>query len=113
MMLIATGRPAAVTIGMIVALNVGVLGPFAMECVTMPELFGARTRFTQLGVAKEVGAILTTAAGPVVAASLTAVTGSWWPVAAMLVVYSLVTFVSALFAPETRGRDLVSLEDAL
>jgi MHS family metabolite:H+ symporter-like MFS transporter len=48
----------------------------------------------------------------VLAATLTAVTGSWWPIAAMLVVYSLITLVSAFFAPETRGRDLVRLEDA-
>jgi len=37
----------------------------------------------------------------------------WWPIAAMLVVYSLITLVSAVLGPETRGRDLVQLEDAL
>jgi hypothetical protein len=37
---------------------------------------------------------------------------SWWPIAAMLVVYSLITLVSAALAPEVRGRDLVRLEDA-
>lgn len=47
------------------------------------------------------------------AAALTAATGSWWPIAAMLVVYSLITLISALLAPETRGRDLVRLEDAV
>jgi MFS transporter, MHS family, metabolite:H+ symporter len=30
----------------------------------------------------------------------------------MLVAYSLITFVSSYLAPETRGRDLVRLEDA-
>ena len=63
-------------------------------------------------LAKEVGAILATASGPLVAASLTAATGSWWPIAAMLVVYSLITLVSAALAPEVQGRDLVRLEDA-
>jgi MHS family metabolite:H+ symporter-like MFS transporter len=98
--------------GMIVALNIGVLGLFSVESVTMAELFGARTRFTQLAVAKEIGGILATAIGPVVAAALTAATGHWWPIAAMLVVYSLITLVSAVLSPETRGRDLVRLEDA-
>ncbi|MEU6141240.1 MFS transporter [Streptomyces sp. NPDC047081] len=113
MLLITSGSTPGVMLGMVLGLNVGVLGLFSLESVTMAELFGARTRFTQLALAKEVGGILATAIGPVLAATLTAVTGSWWPIAAMLVVYSLITFVSALFAPETRGRDLVRLEDAV
>ncbi|KAK1179759.1 MFS transporter [Streptomyces sp. NBS 14/10] len=113
MLLITSGSTPGVLIGMVLALNIGVLGLFSLESVTMAELFGARARFTQLALAKEIGGILATAIGPVLAATLTAVTGSWWPIAAMLVVYSLITFVSALLAPETRGRDLVRLEDAV
>ncbi|MGW0831306.1 MFS transporter [Streptomyces prunicolor] len=113
MFLIASGSTAAVMFGMVLGLNVGVLGLFSLESVTMAELFGSRTRFTQLALAKEIGGILTTAIGPVLAASLTAVTGSWWPIAVMLIVYSLITLVSAFLAPETRGRDLVRLEDAV
>lgn len=113
MLLIASGSTAGVMVGMILGLNIGVLGLFSLESVTMAELFGARTRFTQLALAKEIGGILATAIGPVLAAALTAVTGSWWPIAAMLVVYSLITLVSVLLSPETRGRDLVRLEDAV
>ncbi len=64
-------------------------------------------------VAKEIGGILATAIGPVIAAGLTAATGSWWPIAVMLIVYSAITLISIRLAPETRGRDLVDLEDAL
>lgn len=113
MLLITSGSTPALMLGMVLGLNVGVLGLFSLESVTMAELFGARTRFTQLALAKEIGGVLATAIGPVLAASLTAATGSWWPIAAMLVVYSLITFVGALLAPETRGRDLVRLEDAV
>ncbi|MBZ6174379.1 MHS family MFS transporter [Streptomyces olivaceus] len=113
MLLITSGTTPGVMIGMVLGLNVGVLGLFSLESVTMAELFGARTRFTQLALAKEIGGILATAIGPVLAATLTAVTGSWWPIAAMLVVYSLITFVGAYLAPETRGRYLVRLEDAV
>jgi MFS transporter, MHS family, metabolite:H+ symporter len=112
MAMITSGSIPALELGMVIALNIGVLGLFSLESVTMAELFGSRTRFTQLALAKEVGAILATAIGPVVAASLTAATGSWWPIAAMLAVYSLITLVSAALAPEVRGRDLVRLEDA-
>jgi MHS family metabolite:H+ symporter-like MFS transporter len=43
----------------------------------------------------------------------TAVTHHWWPIGAMIDAYSLVTLVSASLSPETRGRDLVRLEDAV
>jgi MHS family metabolite:H+ symporter-like MFS transporter len=112
MFLITSGTTIALEVGLIIALNVGVLGLFSLESVAMAELFGARTRFTQLALAKEIGGILATAIGPVVAATLTAATGHWWPVAAMLVVYSLITLVATVLSPEMRGRDLVRLEDA-
>lgn len=113
MLLVTSGTTTGLMLGMIAGLNLGVLGLFALESVTMAELFGARTRFTQLALSKEIGGILATAIGPVIAASLTAATGSWWPIAAMLVVYSLITLVAARLSPETRGRDLVALEDAV
>ena len=113
MLMITSGNPTLILIGMIVGLNLGVLSLFAMESVTMAEFFGARTRFTQLALAKEIGGILTTAIGPILAATLTAVTGHWWPLAAMLVAYSAVTLISAAVGPEVRGRDMVRLEDAV
>ncbi|WP_338889511.1 MFS transporter [Rhodococcus sovatensis] len=113
MLLVTSGNNVTLVLGMIFALNIGVLGLFSLESVTMAELFGARTRFTQLALAKEIGGILATAIGPLLAATLTAITGSWWPIAAMLVIYSAITLVSAYLAPETRGRDLVRLDDAI
>lgn len=113
MLMITSGNSAIITLGMVIGLNLGVLSLFAMESVTMAEFFGARTRFTQLALAKEIGGILTTAIGPVLAATLTAVTGQWWPLAVMLIGYSAVTLISAAVGPEVRGRDLVRLEDAV
>jgi MFS transporter, MHS family, metabolite:H+ symporter len=112
MLMITGGGTVGIVAGMILGLNIGVLGLFSLESITMAELFGARTRFTQLALAKEIGGILATAIGPVTAASLTAWTGHWWPIAAMLVAYSAITLVATLLSPETRGRDLVQLEDA-
>jgi len=112
MLMVTSGNPTLVTIAVVAGLNLGVLSLFSMESVTMAEFFGARTRFTQLALAKEIGGILATAIGPILAATLTAVTGHWWPLAAMLIGYSLITLVSAAVGPEVRGRDLVRLEDA-
>jgi MHS family metabolite:H+ symporter-like MFS transporter len=113
MLMVTSGNPTLVTIAIVAGLNLGVLSLFSMESVTMAEFFGARTRFTQLALAKEIGGILATAIGPILAATLTAVTGHWWPLAAMLIGYSLITLVSAVVGPEVRGRDMVRLEDAV
>ncbi len=113
MLMITSANTGLITVAMVVGLNLGVLSLFAMESVTMAEFFGARTRFTQLALAKEIGGILATAIGPLLAATLTAVTGHWWPLAAMLIGYSLITLVSAAVGPEVRGRDMVRLEDAV
>ncbi|WP_159501192.1 MFS transporter [Microbacterium sp. 18062] len=113
LIMVSSGDEVLTIVGIVVALNVGVLSLFSLESVTMAEIFGSRTRFTQLALAKEVGGILTTAIGPVLAATFTALTGHWWPLAAMIIGYSAVTFVSAWIMPEVRGRDLVQLQDAV
>ncbi|CDL34623.1 Putative transport protein [Enterobacter hormaechei] len=50
--------------------------------------------------------------GPVLAGIFCNMTGSWWPIVAMLVAYSLIGLVSALLMPEVRDRDLSEAEDA-
>ena len=104
MLMVTSGNSALITIALVIGLNLGVLSLFAMESVTMAEFFGARTRFTQLALAKEIGGIVATAIGPLLAATLTAITGQWWPLAAMLIGYSLITLISAAVGPEVRGR---------
>lgn len=113
MLMVTSGNTTLITVAIVAGLNLGVLSLFAMESVTMAEFFGARTRFTQLALAKEIGGILATAIGPLLAATLTAITGHWWPLAAMLIGYSLITLVAAAVGPEVRGRDMVRLEDAV
>ena len=65
LLLITSGSTPALVLAMVIGLNIGVLGLFSLESVTMAELFGSRTRFTQLALAKEIGGILATAIGPV------------------------------------------------
>ena len=64
LLLITSGNNASLLLAMVLGLNIGVLGLFSLESVTMAELFGSRTRFTQLALAKEIGGILATAIGP-------------------------------------------------
>ncbi|MCS4275324.1 MHS family metabolite:H+ symporter-like MFS transporter [Mycetocola sp. BIGb0189] len=112
MLMINTGDTFLISLALIIGLSVSVLGMFSVQSSFLPELFGARNRYTQLALAKEFGGIIAAGIGPVVAAWLVALTESWWPIAAMMIGYSVVALVAAIVSPETRGRDLTDLRDA-
>ncbi|PWC11909.1 MFS transporter [Brenneria roseae subsp. americana] len=96
----------------IVIHNFAVLGLFALENITMAEMFGARNRFTQMAISKETGGLVAVGFGPVLAGIFCNITDSWWPIAVMVIVYSLIGLFSAICMPEVKDRDLDELEDA-
>jgi MHS family metabolite:H+ symporter-like MFS transporter len=106
--------PFLVSLALIIGLSVSVLGMFSVQSAYVNELFGSRNRYTQLALAKEIGGVLSGGLAPIIAAGLLALfTNSWWPVAGMMVLYSAIAFVATFFAPETKGRDLTLVEDAV
>ncbi|MBT1782395.1 MHS family MFS transporter [Enterobacter hormaechei subsp. xiangfangensis] len=104
--------PGVIMLSIIVIHNFAVLGLFALENITMAEMFGSRNRFTRMAISKEAGGLVAVGFGPVLAGIFCNMTGSWWPIVAMLVAYSLIGLVSALLMPEVRDRDLSEAEDA-
>lgn len=50
-----TYHPGVIMAALIVIHNVAVLGLFALENITMAEIFGSRNRFTRMAIAKEAG----------------------------------------------------------
>lgn len=113
MLLFETKDPVILTIAMVIGLNVGVQG-FALENVTMAELFGARHRVTAVSLAKEIAGLVATGFGPIIAAAaVTAMMGSWIPLAVMIIVFSLSSFFGAYVSEDTTGRDLNELDDAM
>ena len=114
MLLFETKDPVILTIAMVIGLNVGVQGLFALENVTMAELFGARHRVTAVSLAKEIAGLVATGFGPIIAAAaVTAMTGSWIPLAVMIIIFSLSSFFGAYVSEDTTGRDLNELDDAM
>lgn len=106
--------PFLVSLALIIGLSVSVLGMFSVQSAYVNELFGSRNRYTQLAMAKEIGGVLSGGLAPIIAAGLLALfTNSWWPVAGMMVLYSAIAFVATFLAPETKGRDLTLVEDAV
>ncbi|MDK9606826.1 MFS transporter [Lelliottia wanjuensis] len=104
--------PGVIMLSIIVIHNFAVLGLFALENITMAEMFGSRNRFTRMAISKEAGGLVAVGFGPVLAGIFCNMTGSWWPIVAMMVVYSVIGLVSAVLMPEVRDRDLSLAEDA-
>ncbi|ENJ8541136.1 TPA: MFS transporter [Raoultella planticola] len=102
----------AIMASLIVIHNIAVLGLFALENITMAEIFGSRNRFTRMAISKETGGLVAVGFGPVLAGIFCNMTGSWWPIVAMLICYSFIGLLSALLMPEVRDRDLSLLDDA-
>ncbi|MFT1614960.1 MFS transporter [Enterobacter kobei] len=104
--------PGTIMLSIIVIHNFAVLGLFALENITMAEMFGSRNRFTRMAISKEAGGLVAVGFGPVLAGIFCNMTGSWWPIVAMLVAYSVIGLVSDCLMPEVRDRDLSAAEDA-
>lgn len=114
MLMITSQNVFMLTIGLTIGLNVGVQGLAALENVALAELFGARRRMTLVSLSKEIAGLVAVGFGPIIAAALvTAATGSWIPVAVMMITFSLTTFWSAYISEDMTGRDLNELDDAM
>ncbi|BBF84328.1 putative transport protein [Aquitalea magnusonii] len=96
----------------IVIHNIAVLGLFALENITLAELFGARQRFTRMAISKETGGLVAVGFGPMLAGIFCHLSGSWWPIAVMVMAYSAIGLLAALLMPEVKDRDLNLLTDA-
>jgi MFS transporter, MHS family, metabolite:H+ symporter len=96
-----------VFVGYVVLHNVAVLSPASLENCSIPEIFGARNRYTLTAVVREIAAVIATGIGPVVVAAwVAAVTGSPIPIMVMLSLYSLAALIAAVWAKDWTGRDL-------
>lgn len=100
---------------------IGVVGGFALVVTGMngsygayfPELFGSGFRVTGVTLGRELASMIAGGFTPLIATALIAASGgSWIPIAVLMCATAIVTLVSTALAPETRGRDLVTDEDA-
>lgn len=97
---------------LIVIHNVAVLGLFALENITMAEMFGMRNRFTQMAISKEAGGLIAVGFGPILAGIFCNMVDDWWPIVVMIIIYSCIGLVSAILMPEVKDRNLADLKDA-
>jgi MHS family metabolite:H+ symporter-like MFS transporter len=114
MLMIHSKETALVFVGYVVLHNLAVMSFASLENLTLPELFGARNRYTYTAMAREIAAIVATGAGPVIAAAwVSAATGSFIPIIIMLGVFTLCALIASIWMPEVAGRDLTDPRDAI
>ncbi len=111
--LVTLGNVTLIWVVMSVGIGLGVQAMLGPQCALLPELFGARHRFTGVAMSRELSAVLAGGLVPVVGATLLAVTGNSWLVLGIYsLVLALISFVTTFFTPETKGRNLLSIENA-
>ncbi|MBN9739940.1 MFS transporter [Amycolatopsis sp. A1MSW2902] len=102
--LLQTGNPVLLTLGF-----VGGLACFAMLYGPMgaflPELFRVRYRYSGASIAYSVAGVIGGGIVPLISTDLWASTGSTVPVALVLVVLGVLSFLCVLALPETRDHD--------
>jgi MHS family metabolite:H+ symporter-like MFS transporter len=114
MLAINTKEVAWIFVGYAVIHNVSVLGLASMENISLPEIFGARNRYTLTAIVREIAAIVATGLGPIIAAAwVAATTGSIVPVMVLLGIYTACALIAAIVAPEWTGRDLTDPRAAM
>lgn len=114
MLMISSKDTPLVFIGYVVLHNLAVMSFASLENLTLPEIFGARNRYTYTAMAREIAAIAATGAGPVIAAAwVSAATGSFIPIIVMLAFFTLCALVASIWMPEVAGRDLTDPRDAI
>lgn len=112
--LLSLGQPVLVFVVLVVGIALGVNIMLGSQCAYLPELFGNKHRYFGVAISREVSAViaggLATIIAPIFISSFAV--DSWWMIALYVAILCVITIVSAIFSPETAGRDLESLSDA-
>ena len=97
-----------------VAIGFGVNTMLGAQCALLPEMFGNRHRYLGVAVAREFSAVIAGGLAGVLGAYLIKVSGgSWVPLGVYTFVLAAITLATTFVTPETVGRDLTRIEDAL
>lgn len=112
--LLSMGDPAVVVAVIAIGIGIAVNTMLGPQCAMLPELFGNRHRYLGVAMAREISAVLAGGLAGVLGAYLLVTSnGNWLLPAIYMATLALITTASTFLVPETRGRDLLRLEDAV
>ena len=112
-MFLETRDPFIVASIIVIGMCLASLGIFGVQAAYGVELFGVRNRYSKMALAKELGGIMSGGIAPLVATALLDHYKIWWPIAIYFAAMAGIGFITTFYAPETRGRDLNAVEDAI
>jgi metabolite-proton symporter len=103
---LATGQPLAILGATIVMLGIVHAMLYGVQAALISELFATRLRYTGASLAYQLAGPFAGGLAPIVATSLTWwFAGSYWPLAAYIVVLALVSMACVHFLSETAHKD--------
>ncbi|STL58848.1 metabolite transport protein YdfJ [Escherichia coli] len=104
--------PSTIMVALIVIHNCAVLDYLLWKTLPWQKCSAVKNRFTRMAISKEIGGLIASGFGPILAGIFCTMTESWYPIAIMIMAYSVIGLISALKMPEVKDRDLSALEDA-
>lgn len=99
--LLNTGVNELIIIALVIGLGVGNAALFAPQGAYFSELFTMRGRFTGFSASREIASSLFGGTFPLVAVALVGTTGSYWPVAAIVILVCGVGALAFSLSPDT------------
>ncbi|RCV47779.1 MFS transporter [Marinitenerispora sediminis] len=108
-----TGSTLAIVVVIILGFVLAGQGAVGVQMSYFPEMFGTRYRYAGVTLGREFSSVVGGGVAPLICtALLTAFSESWVPVAVYMMLVMAVSLVATRMAPETRDRDLTTVEDA-
>jgi metabolite-proton symporter len=105
--LLETRSPAGVYAAVVLSLGVGHAMLYAVQASLIPELFGTRVRYSGASIGYQLASPVAGGLAPLIAAALVRASGGhWWPLAAYLVLISVVSLACVRRLAETSRKDI-------
>jgi len=111
-LMLDTGDPALVVLVIVLGFIFAAYGTVGSQGAAFAELAGSRYRYAGVALGREFSAVLGGGIAPLLSGVLVQVTAGWIGVAIYMSAIMLVSMITAIRMPETRGRDLRLEADA-
>jgi MFS family permease len=111
-LLLDTGNTALIVLVIVIGFVFAAYGTVGSQAAAFAELAGSRYRYAAVALAREFSAVLGGGIAPLLSGVLVQLFAGWIGVVIYMMAIMLVTLVTAIRMPETRGRDLKLVADA-
>ena len=111
-LLLDTGNPVLIVLVIVLGFIFAAYGTVGSQAAAFAELSGSRYRYAGVALGREFSAVLGGGIAPLVSGALVQLYAGWVGVVVYMMGIMLVTLVTAILMPETRGRDLRLEADA-